>query len=305
MVAIVSALLLHVRRSQSWRLVAVGVLCLLVGAGLFALTQHVSYGIGLYWSVTTATTVGYGDVTPKNTAGRVVAVAVMLTTIPLFASAFASFAGAVASAHLRRLLGMTHMEESDRAVMIVGASPLVPRLAADLVRSGAPVVVVGANAGAVLPAEVRVVAGDPTGEETLHKAHPERAARLLVTGASDAEVLVSAVLLRRLAPEVATFAVATSPSVCAALGELGIAATLSAEDLLVRTLAKSLEAPHAGELLLRLVDSDDLDLVERPVLPADLGRSLAAVRGERAGLVLGLVSGGRVTLGLSEDPSLA
>ena len=63
--------------------------CVLAGAGLFALTQNLPFTTGLYWAVTTATTVGYGDVTPHNGAGRVIASAVMLTTIPMLAAVFA------------------------------------------------------------------------------------------------------------------------------------------------------------------------------------------------------------------------
>jgi hypothetical protein len=43
--------------------------------------------------VTTATTVGYGDVTPRNTAGGVIATGVMLTTIPIVPAVFALVAG--------------------------------------------------------------------------------------------------------------------------------------------------------------------------------------------------------------------
>jgi voltage-gated potassium channel Kch len=52
------------------------VMIVLLGAALFSLTEHISYGVALYWSITTATAVGYGDVTPHNTAGsRVLGIA--------------------------------------------------------------------------------------------------------------------------------------------------------------------------------------------------------------------------------------
>jgi voltage-gated potassium channel len=58
------------------------------------------------WAITTATTVGYGDVTPHDAAGRVVASVVMLTTIPMLAPVFALVTGATAAAGIRRVLAM-------------------------------------------------------------------------------------------------------------------------------------------------------------------------------------------------------
>jgi len=41
--------------------------------------------IGMWWAIQTVTTVGYGDVTPKAVAGRIVAAVVMLEAIALVA----------------------------------------------------------------------------------------------------------------------------------------------------------------------------------------------------------------------------
>lgn len=42
-------------------------------------------GTGLWWAIQTVTTVGYGDVTPTHTEGRVIATLVMLTGIGFLA----------------------------------------------------------------------------------------------------------------------------------------------------------------------------------------------------------------------------
>lgn len=305
MPGVIVVLFSRFNRSPTGRLVALGVGCLLIGAALFAVTQHISYGTAVYWAVTTATTVGYGDVTPKNSAGRVVAVGVMVTTIPLFAAAFATFAGSVAAAHFRRLMGVADRDTTDREVVIFGLHPSVPRIAEELIKAGREVVVVARTDRSRLPEHVRLVAGDPTAEEVVRRSQPERAAHLLVTGADDADVLVTALLVRERAPGVPTLAIAHSPSVSAALQELGIATPVATDELLAHTLAKSMEAPHAAQLLLRLVDSQGLQLKELPVEGPSVGRRLSAVRGERAGLVLGAVHEGRVLFGVGEDPELA
>lgn len=58
--------------------VSIVLLTVLGGGSLFAaLEPHTDVGTGVYWAMTTVTTVGYGDVTPSNEAGRVLAVLVM------------------------------------------------------------------------------------------------------------------------------------------------------------------------------------------------------------------------------------
>lgn len=305
MLTTITLLLTRVTRSQAGRLLLVGFGCLLAGAALFSATQRVSFGTALYWAITTATTVGYGDVTPKNAAGRVIAVGVMLTTIPLFASAFAMFAGAVAATRLRSLLRVPHHDTTDREVLIFGLHPSVPRIAAELVSAGREVVVVANADPSTLPEAVRLVAGDPTTEQVVARSQPARAAQLLVTGASDADALVTALLVRQLAPHVPTLAVAQSAKVCDALRELNIATTVSADELLAHTLAKSLEAPHAAQLLLRLVDSEGYQLKELPVDGAFVGQPLSKIRGQQAALVLAAVHDEQVIFGVDHDPVLA
>jgi voltage-gated potassium channel len=50
------------------------------GAG-FAAEEGISLWNGIYWAITTMTTVGYGDITPKTTEGKTIAVIVMLVGI--------------------------------------------------------------------------------------------------------------------------------------------------------------------------------------------------------------------------------
>jgi len=64
-------------------LLALYIGCLLVGATLFMFAEDKSFGDSLWWAVVTAMTVGYGDVVPVTTPGRIVGVALM-HLIPLF-----------------------------------------------------------------------------------------------------------------------------------------------------------------------------------------------------------------------------
>jgi voltage-gated potassium channel len=64
--------------------------------------------IGMWWAIQTVTTVGYGDVTPKAVAGRIVAAFVMLEAIALVAIVTA----AITSTFVARA---THLQDVNAA----------------------------------------------------------------------------------------------------------------------------------------------------------------------------------------------
>ncbi len=189
--------------------------------------------------------------------------------------------------------------------VVYGANPTVGRALDELATSGDPVVLVAADKPADLSDSVTFLSGDPADEKVIAASHPERANRALIAAASDSDTLVIAVALHHMAPNLEILALTHSANVARALLELGVRHTLSSDDLVGHTLAKSLETPQAGDLLLQMVDTDRYRLRESPV-PADLtSRPLSAARVAAPGtLVLGISRGDRVDLGLEDDPLL-
>jgi voltage-gated potassium channel len=156
-----------------------------------------------------------------------------------------------------------------------------------------------------VPEDVHLIRGSATDPEVIAKAKPAGAEHVLVTAETDGDVLVSAVLLRRQAPDVPMTALTNSNTVRDALEALGVQQTMSVDNLVAHTLAKSLETPHAGRLVEELMDSDEHCLVEIVAEPGSIGSALSAVRREHGGLVLALVRDGKVDLGIGADPVLA
>lgn len=302
MIALLVRLLGQRNRKHIAALLAIAVACVLVGAWLFSLTQHFAFTTGLYWAITTATTVGYGDITPHNASGRLVASLVMLTTIPLLAAVFALVTGGAAVAGIRRILNMETQFPEGTYRLVVGMNATVPAILEELEAAGIPVVL----AADVDPGKVRhgvhVVRGDPTEPATISKARPAGAQQALLTGTSDGDVLVSAVILRKQAPELPITALVTSSAVREALRELGVQHAVSSEEMVARMLATSLETPHASDMIGQLIESGRDILAEVDADTAAVGKTLSTIRDERAGLVLGLVHDGRFTLGITEDP---
>jgi voltage-gated potassium channel len=71
------------------------VVVVLGGGTAFAAVEHaqrLSSWDGVWWAIVTVTTVGYGDITPKTDAGRVIAIVVMLSGIGFVAVLTAAIA---------------------------------------------------------------------------------------------------------------------------------------------------------------------------------------------------------------------
>jgi voltage-gated potassium channel len=301
----VAKLLSRFRHQRIALLVAIATGIILVGAALFSVTQHDSYPLSLYWAITTATTVGYGDVLPTNTVGRVIASAVMLTTIPIVGAVFGLLAGASAVSHIRRIFGMDTRLPSGPYTVIYGMHPVVAHVLEELCNRDDPVVLVAPERPAHLPEGVVFVAGDMTDDAVIARSEPERANRALIACIDEADTMVVAVTLHGMAPHLKIYALTASPRVARALNELGVKHTLAAEELVGHTVAKSLETPEAGDLLLQLVEARGLRL-EELVVDATLDRKLlSSVRSAAGTLVLGIAHDGKVDLGVGDDPTLS
>jgi voltage-gated potassium channel len=229
----------------------------------------------------------------------------MLTAIPLLGATFALLTGAAAAAGLRRILQVGTDFPAGTYRLVVGMHPTVPAIIEELVKADDAVVLVADVDPTSVREDVHVVRGDPTDPAVIRRAHPAGAQHALVAAVNDGDVLVMAVLLRELAPNLPISALSNSTPVSEALRAIGVHQTVSVDGLVSHTLAKTLETPHAGDLLLRLVNSDDHRLNEVQAEASDVGKPLSALRQVREGLVLGIVHDGEVDLGIGNDPVIA
>src|SRR5581483_3090177 len=186
--------------------------------------------------------------------------------------------------------------------LVLGSHPVVLRVLEELSRAGDPALLLAPQRPPGLPAGIVFHQGDVTDERAIQGAHPANACRALIACTSDSDTLVIAVALHHLSPDLEVFALTQAPSVARALSELGVSHTLASDELIGHTLAKSLETPGAGHLLLQLVNTEAYRLVEQPVAGELVAQRLSAARGRSGALVLGIARANTVDLGVMDDP---
>jgi voltage-gated potassium channel len=105
-------------------------LALVGGAEAFASAERVSVGDALYWALSTMTTVGYGDITPRTVEGKVIASVLMLVGIGFFAVITAAIAQRFLAGEVEEAVGELSGAEADVIAQIRALAEQLARLEA-------------------------------------------------------------------------------------------------------------------------------------------------------------------------------
>ncbi|WP_135828909.1 NAD-binding protein [Halorussus halobius] len=168
----------------------------------------------LYYTLVTATTVGYGDAAPATQTARLFSLSVVVLGTATFAVALASLLGPAIEARLTAALGRmtdTQLELLEDHVVVLGYGDLTEPILNELHEKSEFVVVAPDSTTASDLAErgVTVHRGDPSDEEPLERVGVDRARAVVAATNNDAEDALAVLTARQLNPEVRIVAAAT------------------------------------------------------------------------------------------------
>jgi voltage-gated potassium channel len=122
-------------RTAAWAIVAAMVTAVVLGGVLIRLLDSKEYpnlGRAFWFTLQTVTTVGYGDVTPKNAVGRVIAAVVMLAGIGFITVFTAVVTSVLIAAEQRRRAGDGEGETAQPTADLAAISARLDQIEASL-----------------------------------------------------------------------------------------------------------------------------------------------------------------------------
>ncbi|WP_254840659.1 NAD-binding protein [Natronomonas marina] len=196
-----------------------------------------------YFTLVTASTVGYGDTTATTQVGRLFSMSVLLAGVASFAVALGTLLGPLIEARLATALGnMTdrQLELLDDHYVLAGYGDLTEPILESL--GDVPAVVITNDpetAKRLNERGIEVVTGDPSDEEPQQRVHVERAAALFAATEDDAQDALAILTARELNPDLRIVAAATDRENVPKLRRAGADAVLSPAVLGGRLLVES------------------------------------------------------------------
>ncbi|QZP37573.1 NAD-binding protein [Halobaculum magnesiiphilum] len=189
-------------------------------AGAYALNEEftnlATITDAVYFSVVTASTVGYGDVTPTSPLAKWFAMSALVLNVAAFAVALGVLITPAIEARLTTALGRMTDTDIDLLadhVLVLGHGELTEPLIDELIEADAPFLVITPDEAVARVLNerdgVRVLTADPSDEEPLERANVADARAVVAATNNDAEDALAILTARQLNPDVTIVAAAT------------------------------------------------------------------------------------------------
>ncbi len=214
----------------------------------------------LYWALITMATVGYGDITPTTSLGRIVASATAIFGIAIYTLAISLLADAFLNITMRRILGLARLKKKD--ILIIGSAETCKHAIIELIENGMEDRIGWlTQEQPKTPPDVDFMVGD-IDEESLIKAGLKDAKHVIICLGDDSKTIHTALLVKKLNKNINIIAQTETNKTAEMLKELSLAKTIS-KSIIGRLLASSVFEPDVPDVITELASVEgEIDLVE-------------------------------------------
>ncbi|MCL5673086.1 MAG: ion channel [Deltaproteobacteria bacterium] len=262
-------------RSELLRILIILLAILLIFAFLFSHYEKISYFKAFYWAVTTASTVGYGDVTPTNNIGRVIAMGLMLVGIGMLGVFLATLSSIMFEFKLGRIFGSMESHFVEKHVVILGYSNLIKQSLDEILAEKDNITLV-ADIDKSPSNDINFVfiKGDITENKNIEKAKIDKAKLCIISDDDDSKTLISAITVRTKYKDTYIIALVVKKETARALKEIGVNEVFATGSFSSKLLVKSVKIRGASNFFSQLMNEDfEEGLIEKNIPSSIIGKS--------------------------------
>ncbi len=244
-------------------------LVIIIAAGVigYVIIEEWSFVDALYMTIITITTVGYAEVHPLTTSGRIFSIFLIVGGVSGALYALSGIAGYIIEGHLGTTLGRRRMEKTIRKLkghfILCGYGRVGQEIARIFTEEGVPFVIIDKDRESIATAEkdgYLYVFGDATSDEVLKEAGIERARGLVAALGSDADSVYITLSARGLRPDLFIEARASSSMAGAKLKKAGANRIVAPYNLGARRMAELALRPAVVDFIDTVIRSRGRDL---------------------------------------------
>lgn len=213
MVKKIRSLYLFLQHEHVIKLLAVILIIVLGSGGLIAFFEpDVSFSSGVWWSIVTLTTVGYGDISPSTPGGRTLAIFIMFFGIGLLGMLSASLATILISTKIKENKGMGISKAENHIIICewnYRTRDIIKELRADAQTEGITIVLIADIQEKPIDDPNLFFIRGPVNEEVLKKANLKQAGTAVVLGddkvepdVRDAKAVLTTLTIESMNPDV-------------------------------------------------------------------------------------------------------
>lgn len=227
-----------------------------VGAWGYTEVEGWSFSDGLYMTVITVGTIGYGETNPLTPPGRVYTMLLILFSTGVMVYATSSLTAIIVEGEIQNLFARRKLKRMIARMqghfLVCGDSTIGQHIVEELSRTGQPFIVIDRNAEKIArlsEAGIAAIQGDATLDATLREAGIERAAGLVTCLHTDADNLFVVLTARRLNTGLRIIAKALEPGSREKLQQVGADGVVMPEAIGGLRMASELIRPHVVSFL--------------------------------------------------------
>ena len=282
--------IINIKNQLIFKVIICIVLVWILGAFLISLIEFDNIGDSLWWTIVTMTTVGYGDIAPVSTEGRVLAIFIMLFGIILVAIVTGTISSIFTTKRIMEGKGLEKISKENHIIICGWSSNILSLINGFLDSSitnndiiminDEPQDKIDSIMSGFNKKNVYYVRGDYSLDSILIKANTTKAKYVLILNDSsenkDEKVILSTLTIKKISPGIRVIAQINDKNKIPFLRRANVDAILSSDDYnLFMSLSHVIEPGSAQAISLLMSEDSDNSLKSEQIPNQFIGKTFS------------------------------